>query len=451
MSSADSRKKAHKMVEVNEIDKLIEIGNKLRQLSDQINQYDIPRTNFSTILENEELLAVYYKDWALIRELIKLEIEELNRCEEDVNRWPNYRLTNRIDFFSERVVLYLRGGRSKFDGAQFLGLYTHFRDSELKDAILKSAIAKKLLFYRREREFFSKAGYAISRSIREGGWEEFYDFYRNLKRGKNYVRMVRETFGNEEFADFLENLPREVHENPTAWEEGLKELSYRLEDVSYQNRYVIHPAVQTLLTLFRKAKERLFKGEDIEKRKEKLRKDIEKLKREFDKIDNPVVDEMSKVMPTLIDLMTKVGITPERRLGALSKTLDVYGSWLERYKAIAQRLFSKPVVPVGVAFFAAVQSDNLAVTKNQVINMPLFNQTFEPYTDQLKNHINTILIPKFHRVIDFISKQNAKFTIPISDTRELLPEVQELLLRHQGQLIDEFKKEGIYLTKPLYG
>ncbi len=451
MQLADLKKKDHKMVEVKEIDKLIEIGNKLRQLSDRINQYDTPRTNFSAILEDEKLLASYYKDWALITKLIKLEIEELNKCEEDVNRWPNYRLTNRIDFFIERVVLYLRGGVSRYDGTRFLGLYTYFRDVNLKNEILSNDPTKKLLFYKKEMEFFSRARYSILRSIREGGWEEFYDFYSNLKKGRNYIKMVRETFGNHEFADFLESLPKEVHENPTVWEEDLKELSERLNNVTYQNRHVIHPASQTLLTLFRKEKERLFKGEDIGKRKEKLKRDIEKLRKDFDKIDNPMVDEMSNVMPTLIDLMNRIGVTPERRLSNLSKTLDVYSSWLRMYKAVAQRLFAKPTVPIGTAFFAAVQSDKLAVTKNQLINKPLINQIFESSIDQLENRINTTLIPKLQRVIDFIRKQNTKFTIPISDTKELLPEVQELLLRHQDELIDEFKKEGIDLTKPLYG
>ena len=33
---------------------------------------------------------------------------------------------------------------------------------------------------------------AIKRSVEtQGNWEGFYEFYNNLKKGKNYIRMVR--------------------------------------------------------------------------------------------------------------------------------------------------------------------------------------------------------------------------------------------------------------------
>jgi len=510
------------MVEVQDINKLNEAAQRLKGISDSIDTYDIPRTNFSAILEDERLLAIYHKDWIgvskqiqsvkMLRErflrdfqsnpelaisnikthlnelialmqlfdpkeisklqhailmLSRLEIAELNKCIEDVNRWPNYRLTNRIDFFVERLVLYLKGGRSRFDGAQFSGLYTHFRDVELKEAILRSGAAKKLLFYKKEQEFFSDARSKILRSIREGGWEEFYEFYNNLKKGRNYIKMVRETFGNEEFANFLEALPKEVHENPTAWQEDLKELSHKLEDVSYQNRYVIQPAINALLKVFEGAKDRITANkvelkeiegiltsleESIKKRIKELRKDMQRLRNNFNYIDGPSADEMSEVIPILIDLMNRVGLMPKRRLGNLSKTLEVYSSWLERYRAIAQKLFAKPVVPVGgAAFFLAVQSDNIAVTKTQLINMPLVSQNFESYIAQLERRINTILVPRLQKIIEFIRGYDNQFTIPISNSNELLPEVKELLSKLQNELSAEFKKEGIDLTKPLYG
>lgn len=263
--------------------------------------------------------------------------------------------------------------------------------------------------------------------------------------------MVRGVFENREFAELLERLHERIHEEPGVWEKEMEELSRKLNEDKYQNESVIVPVAQILLILFHKAREKLFRGEDIGKRKEKLRGDIARLKKDFDKIDNPVADEMSKIMPVLIDLMTKVGVLPQRRLNNLSRTLDVYSSWLGRYKALAQRLFVKPVVPIGAAFFAAVQSDNLAVKKAQLVNTPLINQTNESYVYRLESRINTLLIPELQKVVNFIRENDEKFTRPISDTKELLPEVQESFLRLQNNIAAEFKKAGIDLTKPMYG
>ena len=432
------------MVDTKDIDKLNEVVQRLKRIMESIDAYDIPRTNFSAILEDENLLAVYYKEWSSAATLIKLEIEELNKCEEDVNRWPNYRLANNIDFFIERVMLYLKGGVSKYDGAKFSGLYTYFNDINLKNEILDNDSTKKLLFYKKEMEFFSRARYSILRSIREGGWEEFYDFYNNLKKGRKYIRMVRETFGNHEFADFLENLPKEVHENPTVWEEDLKELSERLNNFTYQNRSVIHPSAQALLILFHKTKEKLFEYKGTGKRNEKLMKGIGRLRKDFDKIDAQVIEEISSIMPVLIDLMVKLGIMPETRLSNLGKTLDRYGSWLKRFKAFNQ-------IPLGDAFFSAIQSDKLAATRSQLVNMPLVSNNFESYINQLEGKVNTRLIPRLRRVINFIRNHDNQFTIPVSSTKELLPEIREFISGAQNQLIDELKRKGINLTNRFYG
>lgn len=264
--------------------------------------------------------------------------------------------------------------------------------------------------------------------------------------------MVRETFGNPEFADFLERLPKEVHENPTIWEEDLKELTERLHNFTYQNRFVIHPSAQTLLALFHKAKERLFKGEGMEKRKDKLRKKIEELKNDFNKIDNKVADEMSRIIPALIDLMTEVGVIPKIRMGRIIRNLDLYDAWLERYKSIVQRTFSKPIVSIGgAAFFAAVKVDDIAVTNAKLLNAPLIQQPFEPYVSQLEQRTYSILIPKLQEIVSFIRSHDNEFNIPISNTTELLPEVKELLSKVQSDFIAQLKKEGYDLTKPLYG
>lgn len=441
------------MVEAIEFRKLLEIEYKLKEIYDRINQYDIPRTNFSAILEDENLLSIYHKKWNIIKKQINLEIAELNKCTEDVKRWPNYRLTNRIEFFIQRLKLYLKGGRDEITRETYLGLTSYFKDTDLAREIFKVSQIKKLWTYKQEMDFFSWARNVILKSLREEGeWEGFYKFYNNLRRGVRYIKKVRETFGNPEFADFLERVHEKIHEDPTVWEEDLKELSFRLHDVNYQNTYVIGPAAHALSIILQQARERLLNSKYIEKRTEDLRKHVKKLKKKFETADNKVADEMSVITPALIDLMVKIGTVPERRLSSLSKTLDIFDLWLGRYRTDARRLFAKPVIPIGgAAFFAAVQADKLAVRQFQLINSPIINQTFEFYTNQLEKRINSKLVPQLQRMINFIKEHDNEFILPISNTTNLLPEVQDLLLRNQDNLVAEFKKEGIDITKPLYG
>lgn len=182
------------------------------------------------------------------------EIAELNKCINDIRRWLTYRLTNRIDFFTDRLQLYVRGSKGTKDeisGEIYLGLASNFKDVDLVREMFKIPEVKKLWTYKEEIQFFRWAASTIKRSLQEEGkWEGFYEFYNNLRRGKKYIEMVREKFGNIEFADFLERLPENVHENPQVWEADLEKLSKVLENPNYQNKHVIEPAQQVLLTIF---------------------------------------------------------------------------------------------------------------------------------------------------------------------------------------------------------
>lgn len=515
------------MINLSDFEKLQELVEKLKQIDDKINQYNIPRTNFSSILEDEKLLAVYhrefgmvYKPFAYVRKLrnqfsqdhqnnpqlaienikkqvhvlinltnlfspserIRLrkiilmlsqtEIDEIHKCMADVERWSTYALRNReqpfrIDSFFRRLVVYVRGG--VLDGIRFLGIFSYFRDAQLTRELLKNEAIKRLRMYKKQMVFFREAEATISRALKEPGWEGFLGkngFYYNLRKGKRYIKMVREEFENEEFAAFLERLHEKIHEAPEAWGGSMLMLSKKLNDPEYQNQHVINPAIEALVAIFRKAIDRIsiskieFKEidnilgkleKDIGIRIKKLRNYIAQIRDEFDNVDNPVADEMVVVMPILIELMNKVGVIPIRRLGNIRKTLNVYYRWLGAYKSSAQRLFTKPTTPPGVAFFAAVHSDDLAITNTHLINAPLITQSFVSYIDQLENRINEVLIPKLQGIVEFIRKYDNQLTRPISNTNELLPEVQEKLIKLQDELADEFKKAGIDLTKPRFG
>ena len=116
----------------------------------------------------------------------------------------------------------------------------------------------------------------------------------------------------------------------------------------------------------------------------KLRNEIADVKKDFDNVDNEVAEEMYKVMPILIDLIIKVGAIPQKRLSRFNQTLTKYSSLLDSYKSISQRSFTRQDVPIGTAFFAAVKTDELAITESQLINASLINQNFESYINSFR-------------------------------------------------------------------
>ncbi|MDP3766252.1 MAG: hypothetical protein Q8R04_07100 [Nanoarchaeota archaeon] len=188
------------------------------------------------------------------------EIRELTKCMDDIRMWPNYRLTNRIEFFVDRLRSYLRGGRDEINGDTYLGLASRFKDVELARRMMKVSQIKKIWTYKEEMEFFSYARAMVLQALRPGGKQELFwgtkekdfkdGFYYDLMEGRRYIEVVREKFGNEEFANFLERLYRRIRQYPKGWEEELGILSERLHNITYQNMYVIEPAKQALLGVF---------------------------------------------------------------------------------------------------------------------------------------------------------------------------------------------------------
>ena len=575
-----------------DIDKLSEVTQRLKQVWDKIDAFDIPRTNFSAILENEKLLAVYHNDWiaiarqigfvrhlreqflrdyqsnpelaignikARLNELIglmqvfdqkeisrlrhailmlsKLEMEELKRCIEDVMIWPDYRLKKRgIEFFIQRLELYLKGGKDEATGENYLGLASNFKDVELARRMFAVPEIKRLWTYQKMLTFFNYARYVTREALKRAkgfyrngnrvyrvnhdgtvdystadyksrwypaGFMENYvtpkngfegtegpkdykewhlflgtkernykdGFYNNLIEGDNYINIIRERFGNSDVADFFEKTADEVGQSPKNWDRKLAEFERTLHDFTYENKELINPAAQALLAVFRDAADRIASSklelkeieailetleDSIKRRVKKLRDEAAILLRDFNKADKKVVKEMGAVVPILIDLMIKVGTAPQRRLGRIRQTLDKHALSLGEFKSGAQSAFAKPVVPIGgAAFFAGGKADEHNIAASLQISAPLIGQTFvqsfESYISQVEKRIDTILIPELQRIVDFVREHDTKFKMPISETRELLPEVNNLILKLQNELAKEFKAWGIDLTKPMYG
>lgn len=258
------------------------------------------------------------------------EIAELNKYVEDLRRWPNYRPANRIEFFIQRLQFYLNGGKDEITGETYLGLTGYFKDGDLARELFKIPQIKKLWTYKQEIVFFDWSKEIILKSIREEGkWEGFYAFYNNLRKGKKYINMVRDRFGNLEFAEFLERVHEKIHEAPAIWEEDLKKLSYTLHDLNYQNTYVIVPAQQALTNVFNQRIKELQEAKEIIQKKflkllaktrRKLIKEIEEEQRQFNLL-------MANLIPKFPEISSRES-TIYGKGGRISDISDIYKNLL---------------------------------------------------------------------------------------------------------------------------
>ena len=105
------------------------IINKPQLLSSYIStHYHEIMKNINKMKDQEEAKAVRHA----VVVLSNREMEELSRCIADIRSWV-YRGAYGISLFIERSYLYLRGGKSRYDGESFLGFGMHFRDERLVD------------------------------------------------------------------------------------------------------------------------------------------------------------------------------------------------------------------------------------------------------------------------------------------------------------------------------
>lgn len=267
-----------------ELEVLVPIFNMLNQNEETAINYI--RTDYEKIMQKVE----EFNDRETARELRRImtlisgqEIDELSKCIADIHNWTRYRLAkNRTEFFTERLAVYVKGGTAS-DGADYLGIASHFKDGDLARNMFSIPAVKKLWTYKQEIKFFEWARDVILKSLREQGrWEGFYEFYNNLRKGKNYIRIVREKFGNEEFAALLEGLHEKIHENPELWAQELQQIDAKLRDETYQNKQVIIPAAEALIALFES------RIGQIKTQKERETKDLrEFLARKIEQIQHP--------------------------------------------------------------------------------------------------------------------------------------------------------------------
>ena len=237
-------------------------------------------SNLLTMLNKNKSLAISYikthsreliawidslkneKDKDEIRKLI-IEISgdlvnEINECITDLHRWKDFRVGRNFQFFHNRVIVYLRGG--KLENENFLGLVRYFKDKSFINDVKQSQALKMLLTYQKQINFFATQRAIVYASISREGWEGFSGkdgFFDNLINGRNYIKMVAETFGNKDIANRLENMYATTGEYPVGWVQNLDSILARITHPSYQNIYVIVPAANDLIQIFEKRKKEL--------------------------------------------------------------------------------------------------------------------------------------------------------------------------------------------------
>lgn len=196
----------------------------------------------------------------LVIDISGAEISELNKCIADLESWESLLVGNNTQFFSNRVQSYLMGGVS--EGREFLGLAGHYKDKNLIAPIRESDELRMLVTYQKQLEWFERARKTVAYSIYNPGWEGFRGkngFHFNLKKGKNYINMIREKFGNWEIAAYLQKIYDEgsAGEVPKLWLPHIDEVITKIRNRTYMNANVIVPARNSLLQIFSKRKEEL--------------------------------------------------------------------------------------------------------------------------------------------------------------------------------------------------
>ena len=225
------------------------------------------------LIGNEPMLVSYIKTdyWEIIsqidsmkdvklaarikRQIILLsnkEAEEIEKCARDIRSWPA-RAAYGIPLFIERGNLFLDGGKSRFDGEEFIGFGKNLMDGRLGGEMKRTPEVRRLTTFQQEIEFFNRAKQAIKISVEtQGDWKDFLKFYDKLD---DYIKMVREDFGNASFAEMLVKFKKNKHQMPLGWEEEMEALGDDLLKRAYE--LVIFPAGNALLGIFNEATARV--------------------------------------------------------------------------------------------------------------------------------------------------------------------------------------------------
>lgn len=322
------------------------------------------------------------------------ELSYLTRYRTDAEHWPNYAVGYGIEFFINRLNLFLKGGAE--NNIQYMGLYKDFGDGELTKEIWNDPAVRNLWRYQGQVDYLNRLIGLCKKSEASGRWEGFYGkegvedkkgFWTDFDK---YAGEFETKYGNVEFAAYLRSQKSKIGENPDAWggvwqgnrlvKPGfLQELQDKLRlDRSYQIRRIIIPAASSLSRIFRE-------------RENKLRAEAEKL-----------VDELIR----LLQEIEGVGIGKE-------KVVLRFGKMLRKRKKVLLRNLSNDIAELTGIITAPLLEYSAVKEEQKRVLGKMTREYLAQVTDRLEKARNPHL--------EFMAKhlRTGRFLIDITDSASI--------------------------------
>ncbi|MAG91225.1 hypothetical protein CMO83_00950 [Candidatus Woesearchaeota archaeon] len=168
------------------------------------------------------------------------EVTYLERYQKQVRSWQQRGISPQ-DAIRETKV-FLNGGVPGY-----LGLLSHFHDEELEERLKSNPAFLALFRHESMPIYLTRLRDKVATYEREGGWEDFDDYYRNIPR---ISKVFIEEFGNTKIADLLKWEKKRIRENPKAWVEFLDKEIREVTAPGYLAEHVIGPYIFALYSIF---------------------------------------------------------------------------------------------------------------------------------------------------------------------------------------------------------
>ncbi len=241
------------------------------------------------------------------------EVYYLSAYGHDIEAWPQYAqaTTERISFFSRRVDEYIQGTEqaTTSKGVKIRGLVSRFKDIKLWKLIDSNDAIKNLRTYSEQIVFYDEMRQLIQSAAGNKDWEGEFTapdgkkikmpflgpkgFFHNLDKGRNFIGMVRNHFGNHVFANDIERIKKEAGEQPVIFLQELAKLETILKNPQHQIS-VIHAAMQELSRIFMLRISHL--AQEMEKRVSEEEKKIAKIIRSLGGEHETAVKTLTRVL-----------------------------------------------------------------------------------------------------------------------------------------------------------
>ena len=241
----------------------------------------------------EKAKAMKEKDTKLSKQLVDLftaisghEVDYLMQYQTDCEHWLNYALRDNIDFFINRIRLFLNGGFDSRSGAQFIGLYKDFEDEKIQGIVLRNKSVRNLGSYLNQLKYLGLLIGMCRRAYLSGDWNKGFfgpkGFWTDFEK---YANDFERVYGNVDFKERLISTERKKeYELPQFWggvweRSGIQDINAlrqrgilyiveggviyiirkdgvltKLLSELYSRRYqinkVIHPAAAALMKIF---------------------------------------------------------------------------------------------------------------------------------------------------------------------------------------------------------